>query len=267
MKRFFTVIMFLSLFIPIKVFSLDEYVYDEAELLSRETIDYIIETSNFLDREVDVSFYTMTISHLDEYDIDTYTDIVFDANDLGKRGVLILFDNGTKAIRILTGEELSYYIPPDYLDNIINDYFVPYLSNREYDKGLRNGYSALFKGICEIFGIDSSSIEVSDGNDFVTKYKTIILVVALSIALFITYFFCIFFRSFYHTRKHTLTDYLMFGIVLFSNIVLVCYAYTLEPASVVVYSAIVLYVVMRIFGEDNNISIQEALFRAREKEK
>jgi hypothetical protein len=59
----------------------------------------------------------------------------------------------------------------------------------------------------------------------------------------------------------------MFGIVLFINIILVWFAYNLEPASVVVYLAVVLYVVMRIFGEDNNVSISEALFKAREIER
>jgi hypothetical protein len=59
----------------------------------------------------------------------------------------------------------------------------------------------------------------------------------------------------------------MFGIVLFINIILVWFAYNLEPASVVVYLAVVLYVVMRIFGEDNNVYISEALFKARETER
>ena len=132
---------------------------------------------------------------------------------------------------------------------------------------MKNGFSALYIDLSNYYGIDSSDVELSDGNDFLTKYKSIILIIALSTSLLITYFFCIFFRSYLRTRKHSFTDYFMFGIVLFFNIVLVCVAYSLEPASVVVYLAVVLYVVMRIFGEDNNVSIPEALFRAREAER
>ena len=265
MKKVFFIL--IILLFPIMVYSLDGYVFDDASLLSDDTIYYISQHSEYLKNEVDASIYIMTIQKLEEYDLDSYAEAVFDDYDIGSYEILILFENDKKTLKILAGEELSYYLTPDYLNEIIDLYFAPFISNHDYDKGLKNGFSALYIDLSNYYGIDSSDVELSDGNDFLTKYKSIILIIALSTSLLITYFFCIFFRSYLRTRKHSFTDYFMFGIVLFFNIVLVCVAYSLEPASVVVYLAVVLYVVMRIFGEDNNVSIPEALFRAREAER
>lgn len=265
MKKVFFIL--IILLFPIMVYSLDGYVFDDASLLSDDTIYYISQHSEYLKNKVDASIYIMTIQKLEEYDLDSYAEAVFDDYDIGSYEILILFENDKKTLKILAGEELSYYLTPDYLNEIIDLYFAPFIKNHEYDKGLKNGYSALYIDLCNYYGIDASEVQLLDGNDFITKYKAIVLIAALSIALLITYFFCIFFRSYYRTRKHSLTDYFMFGIVLFVNLVLVSFAYSLEPASVVVYAAVVLYVVMRIFGEGNSVSIQEALFRAREKER
>ncbi len=266
MKKYILIITFLLLF-PIMVYSLDGYVVDEAGLLSDNTIDFMNQYSNYLDSEADASLYTVIVNQVGEYDIDAYSDLIFDEYNIGSNDILILFANDKKSLKILVGEDISYYFSSDYLDEVIDLYFAPFIKNHDYDKGLKNGFSALYIDLSHYYGIDSSDIELSDGNDFLTKYKTIILIISLSISLLISYFFCIFFRNFLHTKKHSFTDYFMFGIISFFNIVLVCLAYSLEPASVVVYLAVVLYVVMRIFGEDNNVSISEALFKARETER
>ncbi len=266
MKKIFFIIAFLLL-LPFTVYSLDGYVVDEAGLLSDETIDYINQYSYYLDSNVEATLYTVVVSQLDDYDIDSYSEAVFREYNMRSNDILILFANDKKSLNILVGEDLSDYFTSDYLNEIIDLYFAPFIKNQNYDKGLKNGFSALYIDLSHYYGIDSSDIELSDGNDFLTKYKTIILIISLSISLLISYFFCIFFRNFLHTKKHSFTDYFMFGIISFFNIVLVCLAYSLEPASVVVYLAVVLYVVMRIFGEDNNVSISEALFKARETER
>ena len=265
MKKVFFIL--IILLFPIMVYSLDGYVFDDASLLSEETSNYMNQYSTYLKNEANSSLYVFTVQQLGEYDIDSYAEMVFEEYGVRSNEVLILFVDDKKTLKVLVGEELSYYLTPDYLNEIIDLYFAPFIKNHEYDKGLKNGYSALYIDLCNYYGVDASEVQLLDGNDFITKYKTFILIAALSIALLITYFFCIFFRSYYRTKKHSLTDYFMFGIVLFVNLVLVSFAYSLEPASVVVYGAVVLYVVMRIFGEDNSVSIQEALFRAREKEK
>lgn len=265
-KGFIIFISLLFLLFPIVSFSLDTYVSDDASLLSNETVDYMNQYSTYLDESLEVSFLTMTLEHLEDYDIDYYSEVLFEEYHLGDRGVLILFVNDKKNLKIITGEDLSNYLTTNDLDDIIDQFFAPYIKNHEYDKGLKNGYSALYKYICSIYGIDDLDVEVHDGNDFFIKYKTIILIGALSLALLITYFFCIFFKSFYHTKKHTITDYLMFGIVLFSNIVLICFAYSLEPISVFVYLAIVLYVIMSVFGKGNKVDYEEAFYKVKEYE-
>ena len=181
----------------------------------------------------------MTIEHLDDYDIDFYSEVLFEEYNLGDRGVLILFVNSTKNLKILTGIDISNYLTADDLDEIITQFFAPYIKNHEYD----------------------------DGNDFLVKYKSIILIVSLSLALLISYFFCLFFKSFYRTKNHSYIDYFMFGIISFANIVLVCFAYSLEPVSVFVYSAVVLYVVMSVFGDGNKIDYQDAFYQVQEQEK
>lgn len=266
-KRIIIIISFFLLLFPIKSFALDFYVSDDASLLSNETIDYMNQYSTYLDEALEVSFLTMTIEHLDDYDIDFYSEVLFEEYALGDRGVLILFVNSTKNLKILTGVDISNYLTADDLDEIITQFFAPYIKNHEYDKGLKNGYSALYKYICSIYGIDDLEVEVNDGNDFLVKYKSIILIVSLSLALLISYFFCLFFKSFYRTKNHSYIDYFMFGIISFANIVLVCFAYSLEPVSVFVYAAVVLYVVMSVFGDGNKIDYQDAFYQVQEQEK
>ena len=265
MKKKFIIILLLLLF-PFHVFAIEEHVVDEANLLSYETIDYINEYSVYLEDSIDISILTMTISSLQDSDIDQYADDVFQTYSLGDRGVLILFVQDKKALKILTGDEISNYLTSDSLNDIIHTYFVPFIKNAEYDKGISNGFSAIYQYFCDLYVIDAGGIEIDEGNDFITKYKTIVIVGLLVFSLFISYFLCVFFKRYFVTKKHSLFDYLVFGIAMFFNIALVCYVYTLDATSVFVYAAIVLYVVMRVFGDDNNVSLEEALSQAQEKE-
>ena len=66
---------------------------------------------------------------------------------------------------------LSQFIDGNLIDEYIDTYFIPYMERERWNEGILNGYKALYKRICEEYGIDASEMEVIDELDFLTKYK------------------------------------------------------------------------------------------------
>ena len=113
MKKVFFIL--IILLFPIMVYSLDGYVFDDAGLLSEETSNYMNQYSTYLKNEVNSSLYVSTVQQLGEYDIDSYAEMVFEEYGVRSNEVLILFVDDKKTLKVLVGEELSYYLTPDYI--------------------------------------------------------------------------------------------------------------------------------------------------------
>ena len=238
MKKLFIIICCLSLLIPINIKALKKssniYVTDQAKLLSKETKEYIVTYSSFLKDNNDIDYYVVTVDSTNDKDLDKYADELYDSFNISNRGLLILYIDDERVLKVITGSEMGNIITNDIISEYIDSYFMPYLSKEKWDAGIKNGYSSFFKLLCNYYDIDSSSMEVYSDVDFVTKYKIPLILIVLVLCVAISY--PIGNIIFMFNKKNTITNVILVVLILI-NIGLLIFSYTLDPVSVLAITA------------------------------
>ena len=229
MKKIFSIIIILlSLFITSVYAEEYKYVVDDGGILEKDTLEYIDAYSDYLDKTAKIDYYVITIDSLGEYDLDTYTDMVC-SNYLGKnkdRGLLILVSKNDRQVKVIAGKDIGEVVTDEVIDDYINRYFISFLANNEWDVGLKNGYTAFFKYLCLHLDIDTSGLEVMNGNDFFYKYRYYILFICIWICNTIGYILPKYFiRLFNKNYKVTALDNLILYGSVFVNVIILYYNY------------------------------------------
>ena len=257
MKRVLLVfILFLSLFIT-NVFAKEyKYVLDDGGLLKEDTLDYINTYSEYLDKTANIEYYVITVNSLGEYDLDTYTDIVYSNYIENKkdRGLLILVSKNDRQVKVISGKGISEVVDDKVINDYIDRYFLSFFSNNEWDEGLKNGYTAFFKYICLHLNIDTSGLEVMNGNDFLFKYRYYILFICIWICNFIGYILPKYFiRLFNKNYKITFKDNLVLYSSVFINVIVLYYNYNTDKKFLIILLAFEIFSILSgtIFNTSN----------------
>ncbi len=167
----FIFFLFLFIFINIKVKALVEptrefYVNDYANVLSKETEDFIMNNSAKLANATNAQIVVVTVKSLEGKDIETYATDLFRKFGIGSEkednGLLILLALQERKARIEVGYGLEGVITDGLAGRYLDDYFVPYLKENKWDEAIKNGYSALYKKISDYYKIDTSEIKVEN---------------------------------------------------------------------------------------------------------
>lgn len=243
---------------PIKINALVEkseyeFVTDNSNTLSEDTINYIIKYSNFLYESKKIDYYVVVVKELDGMQLEEYSDLVYDEFEISDKGLLILLSINDRKMRVKVGSDLADIIPSQIIDEYINNYFMPEFKNAEWDDGIKNGYSAFYKMICNYYDIDSSNMEVYN-DSFITKYKVPIIFLIIWFNTLIGYVFSEYFiRLFLEKNSYDqFTDTLIFGVVLFISILLFILSYILIPKSVLfVLGFEIIAIISNFAGHDN----------------
>ena len=180
MKKFYSFVILLLLFIPISVNGLVKpsqykYVTDDANIMSEDLINYISIYSKFLKDKMDISYYVVSVKNIEDYDLESYSEYVFNSFNIGSRGILIFISKEDRKIRVDIGYELEDALPSELLDRYIDIYMMPYLKNGNWNDGIKNGYSAFYKEICNYYNVDSSELVVEDARYLTSNYKPYIM--------------------------------------------------------------------------------------------
>lgn len=239
MKKYL-ILLLLIIIAPINVFSLVskseyEYITDSSEVLTEETTNYIYEYSSYLNEMEDIDYYVVTVKDLDNYSIEDYADKVYKSFNISQKGILILLSTDERRLRIKVGEDLSDIIYPQLIDEYIEQFFMPYFKNGEWDEGIKNGYSSFYKMICNYYDIDTSEINVYDDNIFI-KYKNYIIFLIIWFITLIGYIFSeYFFRLFmYKDKTNQNMDTVIFGVCLFISMLLLNLTYLIMPKALII---------------------------------
>lgn len=240
---FFTIL--ILLFYPIKINALSNqipktFISDEAKILKQSTKDYIFVYSKYLKDNFKINYYLVTIPSLEEKDINNYTDYIYDSYNLNQNSLLILVAKEERVLRVKVGENLSNIITNSTIDEYLSKYFLPYLKNGEWDEGLKNGYSAFLKLICNSYNININEIVVKDVNNFLYEYKYYIISIILWISTIICYVLCAYFKHNINNKKkkNSIKDTLVFSLSIFLNVIILLIAYLTDALSfllIVVY--------------------------------
>ena len=235
-------IIILVFFAPLSTFGLVKkseykYVTDEANIISDDLINYICIYSEFLKDKMDINFYVVIVDSIEKYDLESYSEYVFNSFDVGSRGVLLFVSKEDRKIRVDVGYELEDALTSDTLNKYIDVYMMPYLKNGNWEDGIKNGYSALYKKICDYYNVDSSELVVYDARYLSTNYKPYIILAIIFINSYISYVFTSFFMRVYKSKKNYYgknRDIALFVICLLINILLFYLAFMLAPLSLLV---------------------------------
>lgn len=216
------------LFIPFSVFAKDNYAIDNADILSESTEKYILKYSNKL-KKYNIDYYVVCVDDLDGYSINDYTDSVYKDLNISEKGVLILVSHSDREIRVVVGSELSEIISDDVIEDYLNSYFMPFLKNNDWDFGLKNGYSAFYKMIGNIYDINNDDVQVM-GDSFLVKYKYPILVALIWIASLLG---CLFFDYVLEMVRGNVNPAFL-AIILFINVSFYVLAYYIYDKTIII---------------------------------
>ncbi|NLL81153.1 MAG: TPM domain-containing protein, partial [Tissierellia bacterium] len=178
--------------------SYDFYVYDEANILSTTTENYIIETNKELYNKTGAQVVWATINDLEGMDINTYATALFDEWDIGSKdldnGLLVLIVPNNGELWIEVGYGLEGILPDGRTKRIIEENIIPYFSQGDYDAGVLSGYEEILNYIESEYNIE---LQTRDGNYYsradqaqsLSTIPRIFLVIGVIIFLFIDFKF------------------------------------------------------------------------------
>lgn len=240
MKKHLIILFVLFLFIPVNVFSLvnkseSEYITDQADILTEETENFIYGNSKYLDDNIQVDYYVITVDNLSNLRVEEYADKIYKKFDISQKGILILISKDDRKMRVKVGDELSDIIYSQIIDEYIEQFFMTSFKNGNWDEGIKNGYSAFYKLICNYYDIDSSDVEVYN-DSFISKYQNYIIILIIWIIMFIGYIFSeYFFRLFLNKNSASVNiDTAIFGVCLFISMLLLNLTYLIMPKAVII---------------------------------
>ena len=230
MKKIILLIVFLLPILLINVYADNyKYVVDDGDLLKNDTEEYIDVYSKYLYDVSKIEYYVITVESLGDYDLDTYSDMAYNNYITSKkrdRGLLILISKNDRQVKVIAGKGISKAVTDDIIDEYIDDYFISFLSTNEWDSGIKNGYTAFYKYLCYHLDIDTSGLDVQNGNDFLFKYRYYIFFVCIWICYIIGYLLPKYFmRLFNKNYKVNNIEKLIFYGSIFVNVVILYYNY------------------------------------------
>lgn len=104
-------------------------------------------------------------------------------------GILFLVSTGDREVRIEVGMGLEGKITDGKAGRILDDYVIPYFSDDDWNNGIRNGFNAILKEVCDEYDIKIDSAESAKQVEEDKQGFTV------PIVAFITIFFGIFVNS------------------------------------------------------------------------
>lgn len=145
------------------------FVNDFADVLSHETEEKIYRLGKQLEDKTGAQVVLVTIDTLDGQDIDEYANILFEKWGIGQKdkdnGVLILYANAERLLRIEVGYGLEGAVPDIKTAEIRENYIRPYTQYDDFNSGLYNGYAAIVNEVAKEYDIEiNADTSPSPGN-------------------------------------------------------------------------------------------------------
>ena len=242
MKKIYYLFILILFIIPFNVYAIIpkseyEYVTDGAKILNEDTFVYMVKMSSFLRKSERIKYYVVTISDLEGLDAEEYCNRVFEQYKIGDNGLLILVDKNDAVIRVQIGTKLATIFTERMITKYIDTYFIPYIEHGDWDMGVLNGYNAFLKKICDYYNIDTSSIEVVNNVDFMTKYLEYILGALMLILLLICKLEIVLYKKIFRNKKsnNMILECLLFALLLIANIVVILLPLLVKKEVVIIF--------------------------------
>lgn len=143
------------------------YVYDENNLLSQTTRDYIMSTNKDLYKKTGAQIVVALVDSLNGYDIETYALLMFRNFKIGtaekNNGILLLSSIKDGKVRIEVGYGLEGALPDGKAGRILDTYLVPKFKEKQYEQGVMEAYKAIISVVQQEYDVEiDSTISAQD---------------------------------------------------------------------------------------------------------
>jgi uncharacterized protein len=132
------------------------YVLDQAGVMSNETKNMILNTSQELNRQTKAQVAVVTLKTLDGQPIEDVSLAIGRKWQLGDKqlnnGIVILVVPAENKSRIEVGYGLEGALPDGKTGRIQDENMLPYFQQGNYDLGLANGYKAVITEVAKEYG-------------------------------------------------------------------------------------------------------------------
>lgn len=157
---FVIVILSTNIFAVVKPTS-NFYVNDYANLLSTETESYIMNINQTLNNKTKAQVVVVTVQTLEGKSLEEYSTELFRSFGIGDKtlnnGVLILIALQERQSHIEVGYGLEGILNDAKTGRIQDEYMIPYLRQKNWDEGIKNGFNAIVNEVEKEYDISVGS--------------------------------------------------------------------------------------------------------------
>lgn len=165
------------------------YVNDYANLLNIDVERYIIDKSFDLDNKTGVQIVVVTVPTLEGKDIESYATELFRDFGIGDKGenngLLLLLALEERTVRVEAGYGLEGILPDAKTGRIQDEYMIPYFKEDNFVDGIKNGYNAFLKEVCDYYEVDCNAEVAVAKTDEMTTEGLIVMIVFILLFLVI----------------------------------------------------------------------------------
>lgn len=133
------------------------YVYDGAQVLTEATEQYIINSSQELERKTSAQIVVVTIPSLEGQSLEAYATELFRQWGIGdaekNNGLLLLCAVEDRQFRVEVGYSLEGDLPDGKTGRMQDAYIIPLLKENQFDEGIKNGYSAFLQEVAQVYDV------------------------------------------------------------------------------------------------------------------
>lgn len=161
------------------------YVTDYANVLTEDTKAHIRDVNESL-KPIGSQIAVVTVKSLEGEDIRLAITELFEKMQLGSReednGLLILFSLEDRQIQVETGYGLEGALPDSLVVRLIDEAFIPYARNNDFDTGIRKLFDSYTYKIAEEYNLeDIENIEPVETTQGISIMRIILLFILIYI--------------------------------------------------------------------------------------
>lgn len=163
------------------------YVNDSANVLDRDTENYIIDINKKLYDKTGAQIVVVTVKNLEGKSVEEYSTELFREYGIGSKdknnGVLFIISVEDRKTRIEVGYGLEGRLTDGKTGRILDNYAVPYLTDDKWDEGVRNAFNAILQEVCEEYDVTIDGSEKAKDVDHFESVQYLTAFIVLVICL------------------------------------------------------------------------------------
>ncbi len=182
--------------------SYEFYVNDTANIINAENEKYIIDINKKLYEKTGAQIVVVSVNNLEGKSIEDYATELFRDYGIGDKeknnGVLFLVSVEDRKTRIEVGYGLEGKLTDGKTGRILDQYVVPYFSDNNWNDGIKHGFDAILREICEEYSITIDGADSPPHHEVNEKFN-----ITVYISSFIVFVICLINRHVFSRRVQT----------------------------------------------------------------